>query len=84
MRWEFYRYDHRVHGVANSRGFLHYIGLGPVLLVWGFHRGVLGGYGYGRRYNGRPYAWLEFTLYAPGLGVGKSIYPRWRIPRSWL
>lgn len=84
LRWEFDRYDHRRNGISHSRGFLHYIGVRSVLFVWGFHRGVVGGIGYGSRYNGRAYAWLEFTLYAPGLGSGKSIYPKIRIPRRWL
>ena len=83
-RWEFRRYDHRRHGVSHSRGVLQYIGVKSLLLVVGFHRGVRGGYGYEPRYTGRAYAWLEFTLYAPGLGLGRSIYPKMRIPRSWL
>jgi len=84
LRWEFGRYDHRRHGVSYSRGWLLYVGVRPVLFVWGFHRGILGGYGYGARYNGRPHAWFEFTFYGPEPALGKSVYPKCRIPRAWL
>lgn len=73
-RWEFRRYDHRRNGISYSRGFLHYVGLGPVLFVWGFHRASL------RR---KPSLWVEFTLYV-GERIDWSVYPTMRIPERWL
>lgn len=71
-RWEFKRYDYLRSG--GSRGFLHYIGLGSVLFVWGIHRALL------RR---KPSLWVEFTLYV-GEKIDWSVYPTVRIPERWL
>jgi hypothetical protein len=82
-RWGFKRYDHRGHGISHSRGWLHYVGLGQYLLVLGFHRGVVNGWGYDRIRTGKPRAWLEFTFYGRKQ-KGHSAYPGIRIPRRWL
>lgn len=82
-RWEFRRYDHRRTGVSNSRGWLHYVGVGPVLVVIGFHRGWRYRTRRSRTWTRRtPAAWIELTLYA-----GKKtfdVYPGCRIREAWL
>lgn len=85
-RWEFRRYDRRreLRAAFAGRGWLHYAGLGPVLIVVGFHRGWR--YRRRRRRPGwqarRPYAWIELTLYLRHHMF--DIYPGIRIPESWL
>ena len=81
-RWEFRRYD-RLRGILRSRGWLHYAGLRPLLLVVGFSRGWRyrkgRGPGWSRRY---PAAWIELTLY-PGTQMF-DVYPGVRVPEPWL
>jgi len=73
LRWQFKSYDHRRNGILRSRGWLHYAGVGPVLIAVGFHRGWR---------QRRPWAWIEITVYLGGVTI--DVYPGMRIPESWL
>jgi hypothetical protein len=81
-RCEFRRYDHRRRGISSSRGWLHYLGIGPPLLV-GVHRGwrykPKRGATRSHRY---PRAWIEPALYLGDRPI--KVYPGVRGPEQWL
>lgn len=79
-RWEFMRYDHRRNGIMFSRGWLHYMGLGPALIVVGFHRSS-NSYRSLYQFNAKGRAWVEITTY--WRMKGHSFYPGIRIPKRW-